>query len=209
MSYNIDLNLLSLNEYKELLKQQNLLPGRRMLLDDIDERFLLLGNQGITNVFELRKSLSTSKKTEMLAEKTGISNEYLAVLRREFGSLEQKPVLLESFPDIDNTQLESLKNNGIKTSQDYYEMMHNSSDELFCLCDLVRINGVGPIAAKAFYEAGYKSVLDVADVDAEIMLKNISAINSSKKYYKAKLGIKDMQFCIDFAALLVKYTKKL
>ena len=80
------------------------------------------------------------------------------------------------------------------------------SDELFCLCDLVRINGVGPVAARAFYEAGYSSTSDVAIADAEDMLEKVSAVNKVHRYYKAKLGIKDMQFCIDFALLLNKYT---
>ena len=78
-------------------------------------------------------------------------------------------------------------------------------DELFCLCDLVRINGVGPIAARAFYEAGYQSASDVATADATDMLKKVSAVNEAHHYYKAKLSIKDMQFCIDFALLLNKY----
>ena len=79
------------------------------------------------------------------------------------------------------------------------------SDELFCLCDLVRINGVGPVAARAFYEAGYHSASEVAAAYAEDMLEKVSAVNETHHYYKAKLGIKDMQFCIDFALLLNKY----
>lgn len=79
------------------------------------------------------------------------------------------------------------------------------ADELFCLCDLVRINGVGPVAARAFYEAGYRSVFKVAIADAAVMLEKVSAVNEARHYYKGKLGQKDMQFCIDFAFLLNKY----
>lgn len=74
-----------------------------------------------------------------------------------------------------------------------------------CLCDLVRINGVGAVAAKAFYEASYRSVWDVAGADAADMLKRVTDVNDEKSYYKAKLGVKDMQFCIDYALLLKKY----
>ncbi len=38
------------------------------------------------------------------------------------------------------------------------------------------------------------------------MLEKVSAVNKVHRYYKAKLGVKDMQFCIDFALLLNKYT---
>lgn len=64
---------------------------------------------------------------------------------------------------------------------------------------------MGAIAAKAFYEAGYKSVVEVAVADAAVMLGKVSEVNEAKQCYKAKLGIKDMQFCIDFASLLIKY----
>ena len=74
--------------------------------------------------------------------------------------------------------------------------------ELFCLCDLVRINGVGAIAAKSFFDAGYTSVTSIAETTAEDMLERVSAVNEVKQYYKTKLGLKDMQFCIDFAKIL-------
>ncbi len=93
----------------------------------------------------------------------------------------------------------------MKTSKEYWVTKHDLSDELFCLCDLVRINGVGPVAAKAFYEAGYRSVSDVAASDATVMLEKVSTVNEAQHYFKAKLGQKDMQFCIDFAVLLNKY----
>ncbi len=38
------------------------------------------------------------------------------------------------------------------------------------------------------------------------MLARISAVNAQKGFYKANLGEKDMQFCIDYAQLLVTYS---
>jgi hypothetical protein len=126
-------------------------------------------------------------------------------LKREIGSLEQKPVLIASFPDMDASLISRLNDAGIKTSKDYFESGPDESDELFCLCDLVRINGVGAVAAKVFYEAGYKSIMDIAHADAAVMLERVSNINKAKQYYKANLGIKDMQFCIDFAIFLIRF----
>jgi len=125
-------------------------------------------------------------------------------LKREMGSLDQKPVAIESFPDIESSRLEELKEVGIKNSKDYWEHSQDANDELFCLCDLVRINGVGPLAAKVFYKAGYRSVSEVARAHAAEMLEKVSEVNSAQNYYKAKLGQKDMQFCIDFAELLIR-----
>ena len=69
----------------------------------------------------------------------------------------------------------------------------------------MRINGVGAVAARAFYEAGYKTISDIAKAPAEEMLAKVTAVNNAKQYYKAKLGVKDMQFCIDFAGLIMGF----
>ena len=204
MKYNLDLGSLSVQDYKQLLKQQNLLPGRKMLLHDIDQHFTLFENYGIHTLSQLRKCLSTPQKVASFSADSGISEDYLTVLRREMGSLEQKPVAIANFPGIDTALIFELNGAGIKTSKDYFESNQATSDELFCLCDLVRINGIGPVAAKAFYEAGYKSVSDVAGANAVVMLEKVTEVNEIKRYYKAKLGIKDTQFCIDFALLLLK-----
>ena len=126
-------------------------------------------------------------------------------MKREIGSLEQKPVSLADFPGIDGSLLDQLSELGLITSKDYWNQKQGFTDELFCLCDLVRINGVGPLAARAFYEAGYQSALDVSEADPQEMLEKVSEVNEIHRYYKARLGIKDMQFCIDFARLLKKY----
>lgn len=205
MPYNLDLSAISIPEYQTLLMNQNLLPGRRILLQNIEQNFVAIQKQGINNLAQLKKALSTPQKLIALAESCRISEEYLTILRRELGSLEQKPLLLASFPGVDAALITTLTRRGIKTTKDYFEGGFTESEELASLCDLVRINGVGAAAAKTFYEAGFHSVADVAGADAAEMLARVTAINESKSYYKAKLGVKDMQFCIDFARLLMKY----
>jgi len=205
MKYNFDLEKLSLKTYMSILKGQNLLPSRKILLHNIDENFTFFERKELQYVSQLRKGLSTPKKISSFVEESGISEEYLTILKREMNSLEQKPVLISSFPDIDSTLVSRLDEVGVRNSKDYWEQNRSESEELLCLCDLVRINGVGPIAAKVFYEAGYHSVSDVAEADAAVMLEKTSAVNESRQYYKMKLGLKDMQFCIDSASLLMKY----
>lgn len=205
MPYNLDLSAISVREYQILLMNQNLLPGRRILLQNIEQNFVAIQKQGINNLAQLKKALSTPQKLTALVESCRIAEEYLIILRRELGSLEQKPLLLASFPGVDAALITTLTARGIKTTKDYFESDSTESEELASLCDLVRINGVGAAAAKTFYEAGFRSVADVAGADAAEMLARVTAINESKEYYKAKLGVKDMQFCIDFARLLMKY----
>ena len=205
MTYNLDLSVLLLMDYKELLKNQNLLPGRRVLWNSIDHNFEVISAQDVNNIAQLKKQLSTLQKITAFAAVTGISEDYLTILRREIGSLEQKPVPIANFPNIDSATISDLHSSGIKTSREYFESGLSKTDALFCLCHLVRINGVGAVAARVFYEAGYWSASQVACADATAMLERVSAVNDAKHYYNAKLGVKDMQFCIDFASLLVKY----
>ena len=208
MSYNLNLSTLSVQDYKGLLKHQNLLPGRRILWQNIDHNFESIERQGIADIAQLKKQLATPQKFASFAAATGICEEYLTILKREISSLEQKPVPIASFPDIDASTVSFLKSRGINNSKEYYESGLSDSDELFCLCDLVRINGVGAVAAKAVFEAGYRSVADVACASSADMLEKISIVNDAKHYYKAKLGVKDTQFCIDFAKVLMKYSGK-
>jgi hypothetical protein len=206
MGYTLPLEQISLSDYRQLLRQQNLLPGRRILLEQLDERFALLTSSGLTNLAQLSAVLATPAKLTSLAVKTGIPEEYLVILRRELGSLAQKPVPLCDFPECDEAQIRELSSAGIRNSRDYWEQRRKPDDTLSSLCDLVRINGVGAVAARTFYEAGFRDVVAVAQANAADMLSRVYTVNAEKGYYKAKLGEKDMQFCIDYAKLLLLYS---
>ena len=207
MRYALDLSSLSLNDYREwLLKRQNRPPGRIRLWDNINPYFIAIERQGIDDVAALKKRLSTFEKRAELAAATGIPEDDLILLKREISSLEPKPVLIADFPGISSALVSDLRNRGITRSKAYFESTAPGTDELFCLCDLVRINGVGTVAAKAFYDAGYRSVAVVACADANVMFGKVSKVNEAKGYYKAKLGAADMQFCIDFAVILMKHS---
>lgn len=221
MAYSIDLKKISISTYKKILENQFLLPSRKILHDNIEDNFNIIMDCEVNNLFELKSTLSTTKKLNIFSEKSGLNKDYLTILRREIGSIEPKSVNITEFPEVDNNFLLVLLQNNIKTSKDYYEFYELNTDineisikfnippekpqELFCLCDLVRINGVGAIAAKSFFEAGYKSVSEIANTKAEEMLVRVSEVNDIKKYYKSKLGTKDMQFCIDFAKIINSY----
>ena len=205
MAYGLNLTNISLAEYRSLLARQNLLPGRRILLDDLERNFSALSAQGIETLEQLRQRISTPQKIDALSSASGITQEYLIILRRELGILEQSPVPLSVFPGVDERLVSALAERGIRTSKDFWERGGAESAELCSLCDLVRVSGVGALAARAFYEAGYRGAADVAAADAADMLRRVNGVNEEKRYYKARLGEKDMQFCIDFAVLLLRY----
>ena len=217
MSYTLDIKCILVLEYKERLRNQTLLPGRVILKENLDGNFSKIVDTGIKNLDELKKALSTPAKIKAYSERSGVSRDYLTILKREIGSLLQKPARLTDIPDVDGEVLALLESAGIRTTKDYYEQatgdIRNAAEklklgietanEIYCLCDLCRINGIGPAAARIFFEAGYKSMRDVAAVRAPKLLDDITRVNDERRYYGAGLGLKDMQFCIDYAKLML------
>jgi len=206
MPYSIPLSKISIGEYKTLLKAQSLLPSRQILMENIDANFVAIEKQGISDLAELKKALGNPKKVADFSAISGISAAYLTILRREMGSLEPNPVKISDFPEVDSALIASLQKLGISTAKDVFENDQSLDIELRCLCDLTRINGVGAIAARMFYDAGYHSPKDIANAKPKEMLEKINTVNADKQFYKASLGEKDMQFCIDAATLLIRYT---
>ena len=53
MGYTLPLERISLSDYQQLLQKQNLLPGRRMLLEQLDARFAALAVLELGSVLQL------------------------------------------------------------------------------------------------------------------------------------------------------------
>ncbi len=202
MTYGLDLTRIPLAAYRDLLRVQTLLPSRRLLLDDLDARFAALGAAGVETVSDLLQALSSGAKVARVSADIGIPEEYLKVLRREAGTLKPNRVALTDFPALDPALTAALAQRGIHTAAEYLQSPDTPDDTLACLCRLVQINGVGANAAVMLCRAGYRSVADVAAASAEAMLARIAVDQASHRYYHGTLGVKDMQFCIDFARML-------
>lgn len=213
-----------LERYRDILKTQRLLPSRTLLGEQTDARFAAMANAGIRTLGELKKILSSTKKRAAFAETSGVPDEYLNLLRREIGSLEPKAVNLSEFPEVAEPDLAALSAAGIHTSRELFARYtaHNDPEEfaraigadaaavreLFCLCDMVRVNGAGPLWVRLLYEAGFESLRDIALADAADMLTRTDAVNRQKRYYTLTLGIKDMRFCIDAANILLRLNEE-
>lgn len=220
MGYEIDLEKITLEEYKKLLKKQKLLAGRRLLKEDIDERFNMLYKAGITNVNILYSRLEDEQQLQEVSKATGIPAEYLIILKREISNILQKPVLIADFPYISPPAFKKLGENCIQTSRDFYELSQgctkpesaqaktgislNDAQELCVLCDLIRINGVGPVFSRVLLEAGFRKTDEIAAASADLIYEKTSEINKLHAYTRAIPEISEIQLCIDFAGLLVK-----
>jgi hypothetical protein len=204
MQQTVDLTRISLPEYAALLKARRLTAGRLPLLTDIDARFAAMQRNGANTIAALLDALATPKKLAAFAAQTGVDEAYLTLLRREASGLIPRPVPLADLPGVDEARVAALRAQGVITTGDYRQAVPPGDVLLDGLCALTRINGIGPLAARAFYEAGYRTVQAVAQANAETMLARVTAANDALGLYRGKLGVQDMRFCIEGAALLLR-----
>ena len=78
-AFELELKKVSLQEFKEIIKNNELLPGRRMLQDNIDAYFDILAAAGIENLQQLNEALKNKKKLESFAGKYEIPLDYLTI----------------------------------------------------------------------------------------------------------------------------------
>ena len=218
--YFIDIEQLSLTKYREILEKSELLPGRRILYEKTKERFDILSKYGITNLQMLAQALKSADKIKKLSKETNVPADYLTILRREVNRLLPKPVSISDFPDIDKTLITKLNKKGIKNTLQLFEQCDTKNkrtafareidvpiidlEEITKLSDLSRIWGVGPIFCRIFYETGIDTIKKVAKSNAQKLHNQLTEINETKKYTKAKFTVKDVALCIDIAHDLPK-----
>jgi hypothetical protein len=212
-NYFIDPDKFSIDKFKNILKTKDILPGRIVLKDKLDERFDLLKSKGINLLSDLLNILKTKPRVEKFAKETGLSADYLIILRREANSYISVPVKLIDLPFIDTDIIEKLELNGIKDSKQLfdnaakrpereklanrYTLPLDKISELVQLCDLVRITGVGPVFARIIYDSGIKTVRDFLSFDSSDLFERLTRTNNEKGLTKAKFTIKDIEYCIE------------
>lgn len=213
MGYSLDTDKFSIDKFNNILWTKDILPGRIILKEKLDERFELLKSRKINTLSDLLETLKSKEKIEKFSEETGLSVEYLTILRREANSYVSVPVKLIDLPFIESDIINKLESNGIKDSKQLFEIAAKLSDrqklsekyklplnklsELVCLCDLVRITGVGPVFARIIFDSGIFTVKNFLSYDADDLLERLTKINSEKGLTKAKFTLKDIEYCIE------------
>lgn len=212
-NYFIDTKRFSIDKFKNILMTKEILPGRVMLKDDLDERFDLLKFMKIYSLFDLLETLKTKPKIEMFSKDTGLSFDYLTILRREANSYVSIPIRLIDLPFTETDITNKLEANGIKDSKQLFDNAAKRSDrqkmaekyklpidklvELVRLCDLVRIAGVGPVFARIIYDSGIYTVKDFMSYDSIDLFERLIATNNNKELTKTKFTLKNIEYCIE------------
>jgi len=209
--YQIDLSRYSLQQFKSKFALRELIPSRRVLKDKLDERFKILEHNEITNLKELVSRLNTKQKIELFSQETGLSIEYLTLLRREANSYRQNPIRLNKFSGIPKRFVKRLDAEGITDSRKLFHEANGKNereklakrtgipaevmDELVCLSDLVRAYGVGPVFARLLYDVGIKTIEEFVDLTAEEIVR----IYEEKEQKRADFGVNEIQFSLELA----------
>ena len=218
--YTIDPVLISLDKFRDLTASKRMLPGRKVLQEDLEERFGLLKSSGMKNLGDLIRLLGSKAKTEDYAVREGIDMQYLTVLKREARSYLARPFPLSAFPGIPFEYVEILKAGGIKHAGDFFEQVQTRSrqddlsnstgipayrlNELFTLCDLSRVTGVGGIFARVLFEAGIRSIADFAGADCPALLERCRSVIEKNGYTIGTLGEMDISYVISYAKIVLE-----
>lgn len=215
MGYYIDLGKISIDAYKEKLTTAYLPPSRLILKENLDERFNIFKNEGISNAKELMQTLKKKEKLEELSKMHSLSADYLKILLRELKSMLPKPNKIRDFHGISPNTIAKLDKLGIKTTLKLFdgvvdancrtrlaaEAGINDTDimELTKLTDLSRIKWVGTTFARVLYELGVDTVEIASKSDPVHLHQRINQHNKERSIYKGHIGLNDIKILVDAA----------
>jgi predicted flap endonuclease-1-like 5' DNA nuclease len=198
-----------------MLETKDILPGRRILLEKIDERFAMLASMGIENLADLRSALKSKAKREAFSQESGLSLDYLVILRREVNGYVSRPFNLEKIPGVDPEYVERLAAVGVKHTKQLFKRAMSLADraalaeqagvpddallELVKLSDLARIVGVGPVTARLLYDVGVDTPEVFLSHSVDDLLEKLRAVEEG-----ASLTTKDIAYCLETAQYLSK-----
>lgn len=220
-----DLSAIGLEDFKNELKTGRLLPSRKLLLEDMERKFSLLRKAGITNVGGLKDTLKSNNKLGRLAKETGISEDYLKVLKREVNNLLPTPIKFINIPLISEEMVKQLKGLNINDTENLFPYVQDpdhrqkfqnlsglSKEEVLWLTKIVdvsRIKWVGPKLARLIIDTEYDTVKKLSSADPKKVLNAFNEAKKKQKAYQGALGIDDISSWIRQVVaktpLIIKY----
>lgn len=184
------------------------------LKEDLETNFQILEGKGIKTLGDLITALKNNKKIGEISSLSGISEEYLTLLRREANSYLPNPVPLDKFSGIGAIEIKKLATAGINNSRQLFELAKNNPDpgslpaelgvspetltELVGLSDLARAYGVGPVFARILYDAGIHSISEFRNYTPQQVID----LYESKTGKKADFSTSDIKFSLDLVQVL-------
>lgn len=209
MDYYVDADKTSLDKLQKRIEETDLVPSRRLLLENIVENFKKLKKNGYLTFADLRKDLKNAKNIPSVANETGINSEYLTLLRREIESYFPKTFPLKIFNWLPQKDIIKLEKQGYKNTAILFGVLKSPQniekistdlgidirivDELSRLVNLTRIQWTSPLAARMLVSAGYNNVKSVAKANADKLCDELDKVNKENNYFKGKIGLRDVK----------------
>ncbi len=212
--YYLDDEATGLDALRERLEATDLIPSQKPLLDGIEDKMTALQRAGIASVADLRAALKSKKSLATLSKTSGIDLNYLQLLRRTVNGFFPKPRALREFEWLKSSLIERLESAGIKNTRQLFEAASRDVsafakktganpkklEEVFELSDLSRVQWVSPTFARTLVAAGVSSAAAVAKADPEALFEAIAKANQGAKFYKGKVGLRDVRRLVSAAA---------
>jgi len=215
MGYYIDLEQISIDEYQRYIEKSDLLPSRRIIKENLSERFSYFKNIGITNVLELQRMLKKNDKLTELAKINCFSTDYLKILLREINSIQPKPTKISEFKGISPDTIKTLEKHGFQNTFKLFDKIKTKNNrnelakitgisaeeilELTKLTDLSRIRWVGATFARMLYDIGIDTAEKAANSNFTDLHLKINQTNKEKKYFNGNIGLNDMKLLVNAA----------
>jgi hypothetical protein len=215
MGYYIDLEKITIDDYKAKLQSAYLPPSRLILKEKLDERLGYFKIIGINNVKGLIQLLKKKDKFAELSKADCLSGDYLTILLRELNSTLPKPNKIADFTGIAKDTVEKLEKIGINNTEKLYNKVITVTDrqeladltgindkdilELTKLTDLSRIKWVGVTFARMLYDLGIDTAEKASKTDPVDLHRRINKLNKEKSIYKGQIGLNDMKIFVNAA----------
>ncbi len=215
MGYYIDLESISIDTYKKILKTSDLIPSWMVLKENIDENMDIIKKQNIKNIGELKKVIKTKDKVHEFSNQSGLPENYIAVLRRVINGYHPKPNRIKDFTCIEEDVVVKLEALGLNNTLKLYEevlttekrnelseksgISKNEIKKLTKLTDLSRIRWVNHTFAYVLLEAGYDTAEKVASADYQELYETVKQLNQEREIYNAHIGVRDMKLVVEAA----------
>ena len=206
-SYYVDEHSTDLKALQKRLQNTDLIPSQEPLLEGISGKLSSIRKAGAHSMADLRTALKTPKSLQALSESSGVDSQYLQLLRRTINGFFPKPRALKDIDWLDKKVLKDLDKAGIKNTQDLFEATSGgiaklarqtgkSTTELrefVKISDLCRIQWVSPTFARALAAAGCSNAAEVAAADPEALFEAVAKANAQGKFYRGKVGLRDIR----------------
>ncbi len=188
-----------------------MIPSRKPLKEKLKSRFRTIKSAGVNSVGDLIRVLKNKPKIEAFSKRTGVSIDYLTLLKREAGSYFPNPVRLDRFPGIKSHAVSKLEKIGISNSKQLFDrtvatgdrkalvsesgLSEDEINEFIGLSDLSRLYGVGPVFARLILDIGIDSVKSFLSHRPE----EIITIYEEQTGKKADFTVHDIRFTLEMA----------